>query len=149
MSSSCVSLPDHCLFIFFVNMALLRMLHLTFVLDCSEQTIVCRPWLNLKTSEISTISLNRNYIIDPPHDKTNNAVVRQAKIQFSLGIRPVWSESSLCVQWVAKDPSFLNADSDDSDQTGRMPRLIWVLVGRTCHFVGFVTRRLIYIDTNI
>ena len=24
----------------------------------------------------------------------------------SLGIRPVWSESSLCAQWVAKDPSF-------------------------------------------
>ena len=25
---------------------------------------------------------------------------------------------------VAKDPSFLHADSEDSDQTGRMPRLI-------------------------
>ena len=24
-------------------------------------------------------------------------------------------------QWVAKDPSFLSADSKDSDQTGRMP----------------------------
>ena len=35
-------------------------------------------------------------------------------------IRPVWSESSLCAQWVAKDPSFLRADSEDSDQTGRM-----------------------------
>ena len=32
-----------------------------------------------------------------------------------------------CAQWVAKDPSFLHADSEDSDQTGhpgRMPRLI-------------------------
>ena len=29
-----------------------------------------------------------------------------------------------CTQWVAKDPSFLHADSEDSDQTGRMPRLI-------------------------
>ena len=44
-----------------------------------------------------------------------------AKTQISLGIRPVWSESSLCTQWVAKDPSFLHADSKDSDQTGRMP----------------------------
>ena len=43
----------------------------------------------------------------------------------------VWSESSLCVQRVAKDPSFLHADSKDSDQTGRMPRLIWVFSGRT------------------
>ena len=31
----------------------------------------------------------------PPHDKTNNVVVRWAKTQISLGIRPVWSESSL------------------------------------------------------
>ena len=42
-------------------------------------------------------------------------------------------------------PSFLHADKEDSDQTGRMPRLIWVFAGRTCQFVGFVMRRLIYI----
>ena len=54
-----------------------------------------------------------------------------AKTQISLGIRPVWSESSPCAQRVAKDPSFLHADSEDSDQTGRMPRLIWVFAGCT------------------
>ena len=70
---------------------------------------------------------------EPPHDKSNKVAVRPAKTQISLGIRPVCSESSLCAQWVAKDPSFLHADSEDSDQTGR-----------TCHFVGFVTRRLKY-----
>ena len=32
----------------------------------------------------------------------------------------------------------LQADSADSDQTGRMPRLIKVFAGRTDHFVGFV-----------
>ena len=68
--------------------------------------------------------------------------VRPAKTVISLGINPVWSESSLFAQWVAKDPSFLHGDSEDSDQTGRMPRLIWVFAGRTCHFVGFVTRQL-------
>ena len=57
--------------------------------------------------------------------------VRPAKTQISLGIRPVWSESLLCAQWVAKDPSFLHADSEDSDQTGQMPRLIWIFAGRT------------------
>ena len=56
--------------------------------------------------------------------------------------RRLRSESSLCAQWVAKDPSFLHADSEDSDQTGWMPRLTWVFAGRTCHFVGFVMRRL-------
>ena len=40
-------------------------------------------------------------------------------------------QSSLCAYWVAKDPSCLHADSKDSDQTGRMPRLIWVFAGRT------------------
>ena len=43
----------------------------------------------------------------------------------------VWSESSLCAQWIAKDPNCLHADSEDSDQTGLMPRLIWVIAGRT------------------
>ena len=57
--------------------------------------------------------------------------VHPAKTQISLGIRSVWSESSLCAQWVAKGPSFLHADSEDSDQTGRMHS----------HFVGFVMSR--------
>ena len=65
------------------------------------------------------------------HDKTNKTSVRPAKTQMSLGIRPVWSESSQCAQWVAEDPRFLHADSEDSDQTGRMPRLIWAFAGRT------------------
>ena len=68
---------------------------------------------------------------EPRHDKTNKMSVRPAKTQISLGICPVRSESSLCAQWVGKDPSFLHADSEDSDQTGRMPRLIWVFAGRT------------------
>ena len=53
----------------------------------------------------------------------------QANTQIRLG--RCWAESSLCAQWVAKDPSFLHADSEDFDQTGRMPRLIWVFAGRT------------------
>ena len=38
-----------------------------------------------------------------------------------MTIRPVWSESSLYAQCLAKGPSVLRADSEDSDQTGRMP----------------------------
>ena len=43
------------------------------------------------------------------------------------------------------------AHSEDSDQTGWMPRLIWVFAGCTCHFVGFVMRWLIrwVFDTNL
>ena len=53
------------------------------------------------------------------------------KIQISLGIRPVWSEYLLCAQWVAKGSVLLQADSEDSDQTRRMRRLIWVFAERT------------------
>ena len=70
-------------------------------------------------------------IYEPRHDRTTKVTVRPGKTQISLGIRPVWSESSLCAQWVAKGPRFLHADSEDSDQTRRMPRLIWVFAGRT------------------
>ena len=80
---------------------------------------------------------------EPGHDKTNKMSVCQGKTQISLGICPVWSESSLCTQSVAEDPMLLHADSKDSDQTGRMPRLIWVFAERTGHFVGFVMWRLI------
>ena len=52
-----------------------------------------------------------------------------AKTQIS--IRPVLAESLQCAQWVAKDPTFLHAHCKDSDQTGQMPRLIWVFTGRT------------------
>ena len=75
---------------------------------------------------------------EPQHDKTNKMSVPPAKTLIILGILQVWSESSLCAQWVAKDPSFLHADSEDSDQTGRMPRQIWVFAGGHSHFVGFV-----------
>ena len=63
---------------------------------------------------------------------SENVPVRPAKIQISLRIRAVWSESSLGAFWLAKDGKFLHADNEDSDQTARMSRLIWVIVGRTC-----------------
>ena len=65
--------------------------------------------------------------------------VRPAKTQISLGIRPVCSESSLSA-W----RKLGSLATQWSDQTGRMPRLIWVFAGRTCHFVCFVVRRLIH-----
>ena len=69
--------------------------------------------------------------------------VRPAKLQISLGICPVWSECSLCA-W-KKFWSWAShwAHSEDSDQTGRMPWLIWVFAQRICHFVGFVMRWVI------
>ena len=39
--------------------------------------------------------------------------MRWAKIQISLRIRAVWSESSLGAIWIAKDAKFLHADNED------------------------------------
>ena len=57
--------------------------------------------------------------------------VRPAKIKISLGIRPVWSESSLFAWRKLGSLATQWAHSEDSYQTGRMPRLIWVFAGGT------------------
>ena len=69
--------------------------------------------------------------------------VRPMKTQISLGIRPVWSESSLSA-WRNLGPLATHwVHSEDSDQTGQMPRLIWVRWAHT-HFVGFVMLWFMY-----
>ena len=66
---------------------------------------------------------------------TNDLCTPEARTQISLGIYPIWSESSLCAFRIAKDPWFLHADSKDSYQTGWIPMLIWDFAGHTGHFV--------------
>ena len=105
---------------------------------CRQNSKQCRSW-SVPSEAVwfgSTLFIQtclcKNFVIplvyckllESPHDKTNKVTVHPAKTQISLGIRPVWSESSLCAQWVPKDPGFLHAYSKDSDQTGWMPRLI-------------------------
>ena len=67
--------------------------------------------------------------------------MRPAKTRISLGHPPS--------QRVAKDRTYRHTDSDDSDQTGRMPRPIWVFTGRTGHFAGFAMWRIICGHTRI
>ena len=50
---------------------------------------------------------------------------------ISLGIRPAWSEYSLSACRSLRSLATQLAHSEDSYQTGRMPRLIWVFAGRT------------------
>ena len=57
--------------------------------------------------------------------------VRPAKTQISLGICLVWSETSLSAWRKLGSLATHWVHSEDSDQTGRMPRLIWVFAGRT------------------
>ena len=105
-------------------------LHVFLYLVVKVFTVICQELkVFSSTTYITHNWWRKNRIIEPPHDKTNKMIVCPAKTKISLGERPVWSESSLCAQWVAKDPSFLHADSGDPDQTRQMPRLIWVRWG--------------------
>ena len=70
-------------------------------------------------------------VYEPRHDKTNKMALRPAKTQISLGIRQICSESSLSAWRSIGSLATHWAHSEDSDQTGRMPRLIWVFAGRT------------------
>ena len=70
------------------------------------------------------------FLFEPRQDKTNKMAVRPAKTQISLRIRPVWSESSLSAGRNLWSSATHWAHNVDSDQTGRIPRLIWDFAGR-------------------
>ena len=72
-----------------------------------------------------------DYQCEPRHDKIKRVSVRPSKTQISLGIRPVWSQSSLSTWRKLRSLATHWAHSEDSDQAGWMPRLIWVFAGRT------------------
>ena len=79
---------------------------------------------------------------EPSMTKPTKWHVHPARTQISLGIHPVWSESSLSAWRKLGSLATHWAHSEDSDPTGRMPRLIWDFAGCMCQFVGFVTKRL-------
>ena len=65
--------------------------------------------------------------------------------QISLGICPVWSDSSLSILWVARNPSYLHFRWT----VKTLIRLIWVLAGCTSHFNGFIMLQLSCFFTTI
>ena len=74
---------------------------------------------------------------EPWHDKTSKMAVHPSKTQDQPGpLLSAWRKTgSLATHW---------AHSEDADQTGRMPRLIWVFVRRTVILLVFVMSRLIF-----
>ena len=96
-------------------------------------------WYSHRSSETH----KENHTISAAARQNQKITCAPSETQISLCIQSVWSVSSLCAHWVANDPRFLRADSEDSDQIERMPRLSRVFAGRKCYLVGFVVRRLI------
>ena len=93
-------------------------------------SLACISWIKccdkLKLNFLSDSSKR----FESPHDKTNKMTVHPAKTQISLGIRPVWSVFAVRTK-IAWSLATHWAHSEDSDQTGRMPRLISVFPGCT------------------
>ena len=77
---------------------------------------ICRigPVVGIGLPVGSTLVASPTY--EPQHYKTNKMTCAPSEDLDQPGHPPS--------QWVAEDPMFLHADSEDSDQTGRMPRLI-------------------------
>ena len=65
--------------------------------------------------------------------KPTKSSVRPVKTKISLGIRPIWSESSLSTWRKLGSLATHCVHSEDAEQTGQMPRLIWVFA-RCSHF---------------
>ena len=93
--------------------------------NCMMSKFIAAQVMNIRT--VCTGST----LFEPHPDKTNKMTLRPAKTQNSLGIRPVWSESSLSAWRKTRSLVTHWAHSEDSDQTGWMPRLIWVFAGCT------------------
>ena len=81
---------------------------------------------------------------EPKHDKTSKMICAPSEYSDQPG-HPSSLTRVFAVHSVGsyKDPRFLHADSDDSDQIGRMPRFICIFTGCTGHFVGFAMQQLI------
>ena len=92
------------------------------------QTLI---WLQEQSDLVHyCLSQNLGSLCELPHDKTNKMAC--APSEDSSAWASVQSDqSSLCTQWVAKDPRFLHADSEDTDHIRRMLSLICVFAGHT------------------
>ena len=102
---------------------------------------------------LSKAKTGQRGIFEPPHDKTKEMACAPNEDSDQTGriqrrLRSAWAcaqsdQSSLCAQWVGKDTSFLNADSEDwSDWADAQAGLS--LRWAQTHFVGFVMSRLIW-----
>ena len=98
------------------------------------------PKINFLTGmyKLTSVSTTAHYKKHKPrHDKTNKMFVRPAKTQISLGIRPVWSESSLSAWRKLGSLATRWSHSKNSDQTGRICTLILLLLScRGSHNLG-------------
>ena len=103
----------------------------------NSSTGECHNHNSQPTPNLKTTKSNASRLMTKP----TNWSVRPAKTPISLGNRPVWSVFAVrsMGSWGF---NIYSCDSEDTDRTGRMSRLIWIFAGRKGHFDAFVMRRV-------
>ena len=126
---------------FYSNDWWMRKIHLSYEVAVIQRVKSCHTCKTRITAGYKTF--------EPQHDKTNKVAVHPAKTQISLGIRPVWSGSSLSAWRKLGSIATLWAQqrrlwSDWADAQADLS-LRWV----HSHFVGFVMLRLIWLHDAV
>ena len=113
----------------------------------SDSTV---PTQNIQTTELLTISLSKIWTSLPlfeeiPYEPAQNLQNRMCAQQIlrSAWVSPQSDQSSLCAQWVAKNPSFLHVDSKGWSDWADAQADLSLLHAR--HFIAFVMNWLIFI----
>ena len=88
------------------------------------------------------IWINTKHTNEPPHDKTKKISFVSSEDSDQPGYPPKSDQSLCCPHDDSWGPWLSVQRTVKADQTGQMPRLIWILAGCTGHFVGFVMRWL-------
>ena len=103
--------------------------------DLSLRSPTLYHWATALPSQIGILDWNRQSQFIMLNNMSRSMTkptkwhVRPARTQISLGIRPVWSESSLSAWRNLRSLATHWTHSEDSDQTGQMPRKILIRLG--------------------
>ena len=100
-------------------------------LECPEDSKSYEKLLWLFPCMTVVMNLVLLSLFEPQHDKTNKMTMCPTKTENCLGIRQVWSGSSLSMWRKLGSLATIWAHSEDSDQTWRLPKLIRVFTGHT------------------
>ena len=111
------------------------------VASVAEQTGLC-------LIHVCRFSRDEAHLYEPRHDKPNKMSVRPAQTQISLGIRPVWSESSLSA-W-RKLGSLADAQADLSLRWAHSHSWFCHVVAHIfCFLTDFTNKSLPCIETSV
>ena len=112
-----------CHFVGFVMLWLIYFFEWRFNRSMKQNIWAITQKRNFSVVRFVILQTGKYHKFEPPHNITNKMTCAHSEDPSAQS-----------------DQSLHCADSEDFDQTGWMPRLIWVVAGRTSHFVGFVVR---------